>query len=115
MSEAFELDGKVVLITGASRGVGAATAVEAAARGARVACVSRSTDAAPKRIPGTIDQTVNAIAEAGREALTIPADLTSPADIKRMINSTLARWGRPSQQARQRPPGRRCARQPPEF
>ena len=90
----FNLDGKVVLITGASRGVGAATALAAAARGARVACVARSTDAAPKRIPGTIDQTVAAISEAGGDALAIPADLTSPDDIARMISTTVARWGR---------------------
>ena len=94
MSEPFSLDGKVVLITGASRGVGAATALAAAARGARVACVARSTDAAPKRIPGTIDQTVTAIVEAGGDALAIPADLTSPDDIARMISTTVARWGR---------------------
>lgn len=94
MSESFSLDGKVVLVTGASRGVGAATAVEAAARGARVACVARSTNANPKRLPGTIDETVASISEAGGDALAIPADLTSPADIDRMIEATVSRWGR---------------------
>ena len=89
----FNLEGRVVLVTGASRGVGAATAVAAAARGARVACVARSTDTAPKRIPGTIDQTVAEIVEAGGEALAIPADLTSPDDIARMISTTVDRWG----------------------
>ncbi len=90
----FSLEGRVVLITGASRGVGAATALAAAARGARVACVARSTDAAPKRIPGTIDQTVAAITETGGEALAIPADLTSPDDIARMVSVTVEHWGR---------------------
>ena len=94
MSDGFCLDGKAVLITGASRGVGAAIAVEAAARGAMVTCTARSTTAAPKRIPGTINETVDAITQAGGRAIAIPADLTSPDDIERMVAQSVEQWGR---------------------
>ena len=64
-SRAMELDGKVAIVTGASRGVGAATAIMLAERGCKVACAARATDAAPVPIPGTIDETVRQITDAG--------------------------------------------------
>ena len=54
----MDLDGKVAIVTGASRGVGAATAVALAAKGATVACAARATADAPQSTPGTIDATV---------------------------------------------------------
>ena len=63
---AYELDGKVALVTGASRGVGAAIAVALAEAGASVACAARSTADAPQRTPGTLDDTVARVNEAGR-------------------------------------------------
>ena len=54
----MDLDGKVAIVTGASRGVGAATAIVLAQRGCKVACAARATDAQPLPIPGTIDDTV---------------------------------------------------------
>ena len=93
-SEPFDLSGKVVLITGASRGVGAAIAVAAAAKGAKVACAARSTKASPKPLPGTIDETVEAVVAAGGEALAIPTDLTSADDIEAMVAAPVEAWGR---------------------
>ena len=94
MSEPFDLAGKVVLVTGASRGVGAAIARASAAKGAKVACAARSTKASPKRLPGTIDQTVEAVIEAGGEAIAVPTDLTSADDIEAMVAAPVATWGR---------------------
>ena len=55
-----DLDGRVALVTGASRGVGAATAVALAEAGCHVACAARSTRTEPQRTPGTLDETVAA-------------------------------------------------------
>lgn len=94
MSEPFDLAGKVVLVTGSSRGVGAAIAVAAAAKGAKVACAARSTKASPKPLPGTIDETVETVIEAGGEALAVPTDLTSADDIEAMVAAPVEAWGR---------------------
>ena len=56
----MELSGRVAIVTGASRGVGAAAALLLGERGCKVVCAARATDAAPVPIPGTIDETVAA-------------------------------------------------------
>ena len=53
-----DLEGKVALVTGASRGVGAATAVALAEAGCDVACAARATESSPQRTAGTLDETV---------------------------------------------------------
>ncbi len=94
IDDSYDLDGKVVLVTGASRGVGAATAIAAASEGARVAVAARSTAAAPKSTPGTLDETVAAIIEAGGEAVAVPTDLTSPGAIEAMVTTTVETFER---------------------
>lgn len=90
----MELDGKVAIVTGASRGVGAATAVALAGRGCRVACAARATEAAPLPIPGTIDDTVRRVRELGGEAIAVPTNLARDDEIERMVATTLDTWGR---------------------
>lgn len=94
MSPAADLDGKVVLVTGASRGVGAAAAEAVAAEGAIVACAARSTAATPQRTPGTLDETVARIIDAGGRAIAVPADLSDPDDVRSMVETTVAELGR---------------------
>jgi citronellol/citronellal dehydrogenase len=89
----MELSGKVAIVTGASRGVGAATAVALAAGGCAVACAARATDATPLPTPGTIDETVRRITDAGRTAIAVPTNLASDADIERMVATTVAQLG----------------------
>jgi len=89
-----ELDGAVAIVTGASRGVGAATAIELATRGARVLCAARATDAEPVPIPGTIDGTVRAIRAAGGTALAVPTNLASDADVVAMVDTAIEHFGR---------------------
>jgi citronellol/citronellal dehydrogenase len=89
----MELDGKVAIVTGASRGVGAATALMLAERGCKVVCAARATDAAPVPIPGTIDETVRRIREAGGEAIAVPTNLAKDAEVERMITSTVEQLG----------------------
>ena len=54
----MDLAGKVALVTGASRGVGAATALALAHAGCDVACAARSTKDAPQRTAGVLEDTV---------------------------------------------------------
>jgi NAD(P)-dependent dehydrogenase (short-subunit alcohol dehydrogenase family) len=88
------LAGKVALVTGASRGVGAAVAVALAEAGATVACAARSTAAQPQRTPGTLDDTVARITAAGGAALAVPTNLADPTDVEAMVATTVAAFGR---------------------
>ena len=90
---AYPLEGRVALVTGASRGVGAATAVALAAAGCRVACAARSTAAAPQRTPGTLDATVSAIEQAGGEAVAVPTDLSQAEQVERMVEAAVDAFG----------------------
>jgi citronellol/citronellal dehydrogenase len=94
MAEARVLAGKVALVTGASRGVGAATALALGAEGCAVACAARATAAQPLRLPGTIDDTVARIEAAGGEALAVPTNLADESDIVRMVERTVEHFGR---------------------
>ena len=90
----MNLEGKVAIVTGASRGVGAATAVALAEAGAMVACAARATEANPLRLPGTIDATVGRITDAGGEALAVPTNLAHEEDVERMVAATVEHFGR---------------------
>ncbi len=76
----MRIEGKVALITGASRGIGAACAAELAGRGARLSLVARSE-------PGLA-------AAGGREALVTAGDITDEAVRARAVERTLERFGR---------------------
>jgi NAD(P)-dependent dehydrogenase (short-subunit alcohol dehydrogenase family) len=85
---------KVALVTGASRGVGAAVAVALASAGYGVACAARSTRAQPQRTPGTIDDVVDRIRESGGTAISIPVDLSDRAQVAAMVERSVAELGR---------------------
>jgi NAD(P)-dependent dehydrogenase (short-subunit alcohol dehydrogenase family) len=77
---------RVALITGASRGIGAATAVLLAGRGFRVVVNHRAS--APQA-----ELVVAAITAAGGEAVAIQADVTAPDDVTAMVGEIDQRWG----------------------
>ena len=80
------LTGKVALVTGGSRGIGAATASVLAERGFRV--VVNYHASAPQA-----EEVVAAISAAGGEAVAIQADVTAPGDVARMVGEIDQRWG----------------------
>lgn len=79
------LAGRTAIVTGASRGLGRATALALAAEGAAVAVVARTQQQWDERLPGTIGETVAAIEEAGGTAVAIQADLLEREDIPRLV------------------------------
>jgi citronellol/citronellal dehydrogenase len=85
---------RVVLITGASRGIGRAIAVEFARCGADVAVTSRTTAGFPSRLPGTLEQTAEAVRALGRTALVVPADITQEDQVRAVVRQTLREFGR---------------------
>lgn len=80
------LAGKVALITGASSGIGEATALVLAGAGARVAIAARRAD--------RLDALAGRIAKAGGEALKIKADVTDDDEVTGMVDKVVAEWGR---------------------
>ena len=78
--------GQVVLITGASSGIGAALAQEWAARGAKVSMLARRKD--------QLENLAGEIRKRGGEALTLEADVTRPMDLERATQETLKAFGR---------------------
>ncbi len=83
-----------MLVTGASRGIGRAIALEFARAGADVALTARSTDAAPSRLPGTIEEVARHVEALGRRALAVPADLTDEQQVQAMARRVLQEFGR---------------------
>jgi NAD(P)-dependent dehydrogenase (short-subunit alcohol dehydrogenase family) len=80
------LAGRLALITGASRGVGAAVAKAYAAEGAHVILVARTV--------GGLEEVDDAIQAAGGQATLVPLDLTEFAAIDRLAASVFERWRR---------------------
>ena len=89
------LDGKVAIVTGASRGIGAEIARRFGAEGAAVAVAARTTGPGQSPLEGTIGETVAAIRAAGGGAVAIPADLSRAADRERLVAETASQLGAP--------------------
>lgn len=77
MADVHPLAGRVAVITGASRGIGRATALELSRAGAHVALLARSTAARPSKLPGTIESVAAEVVALGGRALAVAADITS--------------------------------------
>lgn len=88
-----KLEHKVAIVTGASRGIGAAIAVRLAAEGARVALVARSVQPGSSRLPGSLEETAERIGALGGECLCIGANLAEPGQRAHIVPQTLERFG----------------------
>jgi citronellol/citronellal dehydrogenase len=85
-------EGKVAVVTGASRGIGAAIARRLAEEGARVAVSARTLEPDP-RYEGSLAETAEAIASAGGEAIAVRCDLSKGEDRRHLIAETEHRLG----------------------
>ncbi|ADI27332.1 3-oxoacyl-[acyl-carrier-protein] reductase [Geobacillus sp. C56-T3] len=81
------LEGKMALVTGASRGIGRAVALELARQGANVAVNYAGSEAKANEV-------VEAIRSLGREAIAVQADVARAEDVERMVKTTIDHFGR---------------------
>ncbi len=80
------LHDQVVVVTGASSGLGRAIARAAGGRGARVVLAARNREA--------LENGVREIEACGSEALAVPTDVTEPAQVRELVERAVARFGR---------------------
>jgi NADP-dependent 3-hydroxy acid dehydrogenase YdfG len=83
---AKNLDGRVALVTGASSGIGSATALSLAAAGVRVAAAARRGD--------RLRDLVERVRHTGGEAMAVQVDVTDAASVEHMVATTVERFGR---------------------
>lgn len=86
MLERFSLEGKVAIVTGASSGLGIAFATGLASAGADVTICARRVD--------RLAQTAQKVEAVGRRCLAVEADVTNVADCQRVVDETLAYFGK---------------------
>jgi len=82
------LENKIALVTGASKGIGAAIAIAFATAGARVVVNYRQDE------PGAAD-VVSDILSLGSEAVAVQADISQPHEVERLFATTVAEFGAP--------------------
>ena len=91
----MDFDGKVVFVTGASRGIGEYVAYEFARLGADVALMAKSTSDSRHRVfEGTIEETAKNVEQLGVKALAIRGDVSLEADVRAAYEATMAEFGR---------------------
>jgi citronellol/citronellal dehydrogenase len=91
----LDLSQSVVVVTGATRGIGRHVALALGDVEATVVVVGRTSSSQPhSSLPGSVEATVEAIQSRGSEALGIQADLSDEAATQRIVDETLAAFGR---------------------
>ena len=89
----MDLSGKVALVTGASRGLGKALAIELAKAGASIIVAAR-TETSTEKAVGTIGEAVSEIESLGAKAVAVRANLALEEDVVRLVDVGLKAFGR---------------------
>jgi citronellol/citronellal dehydrogenase len=87
-----DLNGKTMIVSGGSRGIGLAIAVRAAREGANVALLAKTAEPHPK-LPGTIYTAAEEIEQAGGKALPIVGDVREDASVEAAVAQTVEEFG----------------------
>ncbi|HUP86983.1 MAG TPA: SDR family NAD(P)-dependent oxidoreductase [Acidimicrobiales bacterium] len=87
------MEGKVAVVTGASRGIGEAIARRMAGEGAVVAVTARTVEPGDSRFEGSISETVDLITKAGGTAIAVAADLSKQEDRSRLVEHVTKELG----------------------
>jgi citronellol/citronellal dehydrogenase len=90
--EGRALEGRTIVMSGGSRGIGLAIAIAAGRAGANVAILAK-TDAPDPRLPGTVHSAVQAIEEAGGHGLAVVGDVRHERDVDAAIDAAVAAFG----------------------
>jgi NAD(P)-dependent dehydrogenase (short-subunit alcohol dehydrogenase family) len=88
-----KLDGKTVIVTGASRGIGAEIARVFASEGANVACAARTLKEGEHPLEGSLEKTVQDIRDAGGDASPIAVNIADAEDCERLVQEARAAYG----------------------
>ncbi len=89
-----ELEGRVAIVTGASRGVGKGCALELGAAGATVYVTGRTVREGAAPLPGTVGATADEIAKAGGRAVAVPCDHRDDAQVEALFERVASEQGR---------------------
>jgi NAD(P)-dependent dehydrogenase (short-subunit alcohol dehydrogenase family) len=87
------LDGRTVVVTGASRGIGAAIATLCAAEGGRVICAARTLHEGDHPLAGALETTVSQITAAGGAATAVAANVAEPQECERLMETARETYG----------------------
>jgi citronellol/citronellal dehydrogenase len=88
-----KLDGKAVLVTGASRGIGAEIARLFAAEGGHVVCAARTLREGDHPLAGSLETTVAGIRAEGGTAEAVTANIAEPAECERLVQAARDIYG----------------------
>src|SRR5262245_26779121 len=89
-----KLDGRIAIVTGASRGIGEEIARLFAQEGARVVCAARTLNEGDHRLlPGSLAGTVAKIRDVGGQAIAVAVDVSSQEDCQRLVGTAQDAFG----------------------
>ena len=87
------MDGRVAIITGASRGIGSEIARLFAAEGSSVICAARTLHEGDHQLEGSLEKTVGEIREAGGEATSVAVNISLPEDCEQLVQAARDTYG----------------------